>query len=275
MTYSTCMCKWEVALALFQACNMLSYYMFPHGFGSMSSKRDSRMRVWAWSCSGPQGSSVPHHEGSSSLWSLSACLDTTPLPEKCKKHAEKHPPVSPRCLGGRRAKCDFLTSPAWGWDECTEPPLLVAAAEVCCCPGLDHCLGGKLGQEGHRFLADAWWVAGKRAKAGEHVWLNAARTIFCPQPSSCAVINTSQVGVHLQSSLVLSASVVRMTPNTCKKPQNQIIPQPKPHWVPVDIPVSDLRTKLFPLLFLCLLSFAEEPKARTSTQSSPCEFCGS
>lgn len=149
------MCKWEVALALFQACNTPSYYMFPHGFGSMSSKRDLRMRVRAWSGSGPQESSVPHHEGSSSLRSLSACLGTTSLPEKCKKHAEKRPPVSPRCLGGRRATCDFLTSAAWGWDECTEPALLVPAAEVCCCPGFDRCLGGELGQEGHQFLGDA------------------------------------------------------------------------------------------------------------------------
>jgi len=43
---------------------------------------------------------------------------------------EKHPPVSPRCLGGRKDKCDFLTSPAWGWNGCVEPLLLVAAAPV-------------------------------------------------------------------------------------------------------------------------------------------------
>lgn len=176
------------------------------------------MRVWAWSSSGPQESSVPHHEGSSSLWSLSACLDTTSLLEKCKKHAEKHPPASPRCLGGSRATCDCLTSPAWGWDEWTEPPLLVAAAQGCCCPGFGHCLGGESGQEGHQFLGDARWVAGKRAKAGEHVWLNAARTMSCPQPSSWAV---RPMGVHPQSAPVLSASMVRMAPKTCKKTQTQ------------------------------------------------------
>lgn len=55
---------------------MLSCYMFPHGFGSMSSNRDSRMRLWAWSSSGHQESSVPHHEVSTSFWSLFACLDT-------------------------------------------------------------------------------------------------------------------------------------------------------------------------------------------------------
>lgn len=150
VTFSTCMREWEVALALLQACNMRSYYMFLHGFGSMFSKKDSRTRVWAWSGSGSQESSGPHQEGSSSLWSLSACLDSRSLPEKCKKHTEEHPPISPRWLGGRRVECDFLTS-AWGWVEWTETPLL-----GCCCPGFERCLGGELGQEDHQFLGGAW-----------------------------------------------------------------------------------------------------------------------
>lgn len=135
MTYSICMRKWEVVLALLQACNMPSYYMVQHGFGSMSSKRDLRTRVWAHRA-------LPLSQGLR-FPLVTACLSRHHFPAREVQEAQRNILLSHRGAWGRMgATCDLLPSPACGWGGCAEPPLPVPSAHVRGCPSRGSCLGG-------------------------------------------------------------------------------------------------------------------------------------
>lgn len=155
--------------------------MFPHGFGSMSSERDPRMRLRAW-------------RAGEQLWSLG----DAPVPSGHKCPCQRSARSSQRNVLLSHPGVWEGHEPRVTWDEGTEPPLLVTAAGVCCCPGLDPCLGGELGQEGHQILGDAWWP-----QRGDGRLESMSGWTREPCPAPAFLPHTAQVGIPLQSSPVL------------------------------------------------------------------------